>query len=57
VKFKDADLLGIPLRITVGARGMKEGIVEMRWRGAAESLKMPIDESEARIEAVVREKA
>ena len=57
VKFKDADLLGIPMRITIGARGIKEGIVEMRWRGAPESLKMPIDESEARIEAAVRERA
>ena len=57
VKFKDADLLGIPMRITVGARGIREGIVEMKWRGAPESLKMPIDESEARIEAAVREKA
>ena len=33
VKFKDADLLGIPLRITVGARGLKEGKVEMKRRG------------------------
>jgi prolyl-tRNA synthetase len=57
VKFKDADLLGIPLRITIGARGIKEGIIEMRWRGAPESLKIPIDESEARIEAAIREKA
>jgi hypothetical protein len=36
---------------------MKEGTVEMRWRGGAESLKIPIDESEARIEAAIREKA
>ena len=57
VKFKDADLLGIPLRITVGGRGIKEGVVEMRWRGAAETLKIPLDESEARVEAAVRERA
>ena len=57
VKFKDADLLGIPLRITIGARGLKEGIVEMKWRGSPEALKVPIDESDARIEAAVREKA
>lgn len=57
VKFKDADLLGIPLRITVGGRGIKEGVVEMKWRGAPETLKIAIDESEARIEAAVREKA
>jgi prolyl-tRNA synthetase len=56
VKFKDADLLGIPLRITVGGRGIKEGIVELRWRGAPESLKIPLNESEARVEAAVREK-
>jgi len=57
VKFKDADLLGIPLRITVGGKGLKEGIVEMRWRGAAETVKVPLNESEARVEATVREKA
>jgi prolyl-tRNA synthetase len=57
VKFKDADLIGIPLRITVGGRGIKEGIVEMRWRGAPETLKVPLDESEARVEAAIREKA
>jgi prolyl-tRNA synthetase len=57
VKFKDADLLGIPLRITVGGRGIKEGIVELKWRGAAESVKLRIDESEARIEEAVRGKA
>ena len=57
VKFKDADLIGIPLRITVGGRGIKEGVVEMKWRGAPEVLKIPIDDSEARVEAAVREKA
>jgi prolyl-tRNA synthetase len=57
VKFKDADLLGIPLRLTVGGRGIKEGIIEMRWRGAPETLKIPIDESEARVEAAVQGRA
>ena len=28
VKFKDADLIGIPLRVTVGARGLKTGQIE-----------------------------
>ncbi len=31
-KFKDADLLGIPLRLTVGAKGLKDGIIELRDR-------------------------
>jgi len=32
VKFKDADLLGMPVRVTVGAKGLKDGIVELRDR-------------------------
>ncbi|HIP40768.1 MAG TPA: proline--tRNA ligase [Desulfocapsa sulfexigens] len=39
-KFKDADLLGIPLRVTVGKRLTKDGVVELRKRkdGATEEL-------------------
>lgn len=32
VKFKDADLIGIPFRITVGDRGLKDGVVELKAR-------------------------
>ena len=32
VKFKDADLIGIPLRIVIGDRGLKEGDIEVKWR-------------------------
>ena len=32
VKFKDADLIGIPLRVVIGERGLKEGKLEMKWR-------------------------
>jgi prolyl-tRNA synthetase len=32
VKFKDADLLGLPVRVTVGSRALKEGVVEVRRR-------------------------
>ena len=35
VKFADADLIGIPHRITIGDRGLKEGIVEYRRRNAS----------------------
>ncbi len=39
-KFKDADLLGIPLRVTVGKRLTKDGVVELRQRkdGSTEEL-------------------
>jgi prolyl-tRNA synthetase len=32
VKFKDADLLGIPLRVVISERGLKEGKLEIKWR-------------------------
>jgi prolyl-tRNA synthetase len=38
VKFKDADLLGLPLRVTVGSRAMKEGVVEIRRRRTGEEI-------------------
>ena len=40
VKFKDADLLGFPLRLSVGARGLKEGTVELWDRRTKETLKV-----------------
>jgi prolyl-tRNA synthetase len=32
VKFKDGDLVGIPLRVTIGAKSLDKGSVELRWR-------------------------
>jgi prolyl-tRNA synthetase len=32
VKFKDADLIGVPLRVVIGDRGLKEGKLEVKWR-------------------------
>ncbi len=40
VKFNDADLMGIPLRLTVSKRSVKEGIVEAKWRNSSERLKL-----------------
>jgi len=53
VKFKDADLIGVPLRITVGGRGLKEGIVEMKWRTEKDVAKVPLAEAEARVHVAV----
>ena len=52
VKFKDADLLGIPVRLTVGLRGVKSGQVELKIRHESESTNVPVGD----ISAVVREK-
>jgi prolyl-tRNA synthetase len=55
VKFKDADLIGIPLRLTIGGKGLKEGIIELKWRAAKDVVKVPIGDAEARVEAAVGE--
>jgi prolyl-tRNA synthetase len=38
VKFKDADLLGIPLRITLGDKNLKKGLVEIKTRKTGDVL-------------------
>ena len=43
VKFKDADLLGVPIRITVGNALAKEGVVEIRERATRADRKVPRD--------------
>jgi len=37
VKFKDADLVGFPLRVVLGERGLKQGKVEIKWRWDAKA--------------------
>jgi len=32
VKFKDAELIGLPMQVVIGDRGLKEGVAEMGWR-------------------------
>ncbi len=41
VKFKDADLLGMPIRVTIGNAFIKEGIVEVRTRRTRTERKVP----------------
>jgi prolyl-tRNA synthetase len=52
VKFKDADLLGIPVRITVGKRA-PEGVVEYKLRREAEKSEKTIEEAIADCIALV----
>ena len=46
VKFNDADLIGIPLRITVGPRRLAEGKVEVKIRKTGEVEVLLLDEVE-----------
>ncbi len=44
VKFADADLIGLPLRITLGQRGFKEGTIELKLRSDLNNtITIPID--------------
>jgi len=55
VKFKDADLIGIPLRLTIGGKGLKEGIIELKWRTSKDVAKIPLAGAEAAVRAAVAE--
>jgi len=54
VKFKDADLLGIPIRITVG-RGAADGIIEYKMRRDADKEEMSVADGIARAIKTVNE--
>jgi prolyl-tRNA synthetase len=45
VKFKDADLVGMPLRVTVGERGLKKGVVEARVRKSGDLTEIPREQA------------
>jgi prolyl-tRNA synthetase len=44
VKFSDAELVGIPFRVTVGKRGLASGTVELTDRAAGSTVQIPLDE-------------
>jgi prolyl-tRNA synthetase len=54
VKFADADLIGIPFRVTVSTRGMKAGTVEVKPRKRVEVDNVPRDGAAAKIAELVR---
>jgi prolyl-tRNA synthetase len=53
VKFNDADLLGMPLRITVGARGVRGGFAELKMRRNGEMRELPLDNLATEVQAVI----
>ena len=53
VKFADADLIGIPLRVTVSKRNLKENAAELKLRSASESEMVPLDNAAERIASLV----
>ena len=43
VKFNDADLIGIPIRVTLAPRGLEKGQVEVKLRGEETKMDISID--------------
>jgi prolyl-tRNA synthetase len=52
VKFKDADLIGIPLRVTLGARGLESGTFELKRRTEKDARSLPLGGA---VEAILAE--
>lgn len=49
VKFMDADLIGLPLRLTVSRRSLKQGGTELKHRTSKERIIVPLEETVARV--------
>jgi prolyl-tRNA synthetase len=54
VKFNDADLVGLPIRVTVGEKGLKEGMVELKRRTEKENLLVPVDDMVEKIKSILK---
>ncbi|MEA1934604.1 MAG: proline--tRNA ligase [Thermodesulfobacteriota bacterium] len=55
IKFKDADLIGIPYRVTVGRRFAEKGLVEIRKRSDKKSIDLPLDEAVPKLSGMIRD--
>ena len=53
VKFRDAELTGIPLRVTVGKRGLAEGTAEITERATGETRKVPVGDVAGQVSAAL----
>ncbi len=55
VKFNDADLLGIPLRLTLSPRTLQSQSAEAKWRTEKEAQLLPLDDLAARVKKLLCE--
>lgn len=55
VKFKDADLVGFPLRVVVGERGLKQGKIEIKWRWDEKSEMIDLEGAVETIAGMIRD--
>jgi len=55
VKFKDADLIGIPLHVIIGEKNLKEGLIEIKDRRTKEAMKVKIEEAVEEIKSKIKD--
>ena len=55
-KFKDADLIGIPIRVTIGGKGLAEGIAEVKLRTETDAKKVPLADAVRFVKDLISEK-
>ena len=53
VKFSDAELVGIPFRITIGKRGVAAGTAELTDRATGETTVIPLDDAAKHVREAV----
>ena len=49
VKFKDADLIGMPIRLVIGKRGLTDGVAEIKRRSERQARKVPLADALAEV--------
>ena len=54
VKFADAELIGIPYRVTVGPKGIADGVIEFAPRASGEATLVPIEETPSYIAEIIK---
>ena len=56
VKFRDAELTGIPCRVSVGSRDLADGVVEITWRATGEKVRVPVGDAVSRVREMLAAK-
>jgi len=54
IKFNDADLIGIPIRLTIGSKALKENSVELKMRNVADVSLIKIDDISKKVLEIIR---
>ena len=55
IKFKDADLIGIPLRLTIGEKNLEKGLIEIRRRKNGETTVVKKDNVVETVSTMINE--